>query len=133
MIADAVAADLAKKLFGGLVSGGSGSGVFGTVLSGVGSIFGFADGGIAANGRPVSLPRFAGGGISNTAAIFGEAGPEAAVPLPDGRRIPVEMKGGGNTIIVNVNGSNNAPDVRRAAGQGAREALGMLNGAQRYA
>jgi len=31
------------------------------------------------------------GGISDVAAIFGEAGPEAAVPLPDGRRIPVDL------------------------------------------
>jgi hypothetical protein len=29
-----------------------------------------------------------------SAAIFsGEAGPEAAMPLPDGRRIPVESQG----------------------------------------
>ena len=132
MIADAVAADLAKSLFGDLAKGGSGDGVAGGLLKTVGGWFGFADGGIAANGRP--LARFAGGGVSNTAAIFGEAGPEAAVPLPDGRSIPVTMKGGGgNTYVVNVNGSNNAPDVRRAAGQGMREALGMMNGAKRYA
>ena len=134
MIADAVAADLAKSLFGDLAKGGSGDGVAGGLLKTVGGWFGFADGGIAANGRPVPLARFAGGGVSNTAAIFGEAGPEAAVPLPDGRSIPVTMKGGGgNTYVVNVNGSNNAPDVRRAAGQGMREALGMMNGAKRYA
>lgn len=133
MIADAVSADLAKYLFGDLVKGGSGSGVAGGLLSGIGKIFGFADGGIAAYGKPVPLPRFAAGGVSNSAAIFGDAGPEAAVPLPDGRSIPVTMKGGGNTIIVNVSGNNNAPDVRRAAGQGAREALGLLSGAQRYA
>ena len=132
MIADAVAADLAKSLSGDLAKGGSGDGVAGGLLKTVGGWFGFADGGIAANGRP--LARFAGGGVSNTAAIFGEAGPEAAVPLPDGRSIPVTMKGGGgNTYVVNVNGSNNAPDVRRAAGQGMREALGMMNGAKRYA
>lgn len=34
---------------------------------------------------------YAGGGIANRPSIFGEAGPEAAVPLPDGRRIPVEL------------------------------------------
>jgi hypothetical protein len=39
---------------------------------------------------------------------------------------------GGNTIIVNVSG-NNAPDVRRAAAQGAREGMAMMNGARRYA
>lgn len=36
---------------------------------------------------------FAKGGISNQPAIFGEAGPEAAVPLPDGRSIPVSLTG----------------------------------------
>lgn len=133
MIADAVAADLARPLFGDLVKGGEGSGVFGTVLSGIGELFGFADGGIASHGKPVPMPRFAGGGIANSAAIFGEAGPEAAVPLPDGRRIPVEMRGGsGHTVNVYISGTNNAADVRRAAGQGAREALGLLEGARRY-
>jgi len=34
---------------------------------------------------------YANGGIANTASIFGEAGPEAAVPLPDGRSIPVTL------------------------------------------
>lgn len=132
MIAEAASAQIMKSLFGDLVSGGEGSGFAGDALKLVGSFF--ADGGIAAHGKPVSLPRFAGGGVSNSAAIFGEAGPEAAVPLPDGRSIPVTMKGGGgHTVNVYVSGNNNAPDVRRAAAQGAREALGLLNGARRYA
>ena len=38
------------------------------------------------------LNTFANGGITNEAAIFGEAGWEAAVPLPDGRTIPVTIK-----------------------------------------
>lgn len=43
----------------------------------------------------VNLPQqYARGGISNVPAIFGEAGPEAAVPLPDGRSIPVKWTGG---------------------------------------
>jgi len=47
---------------------------------------------------------FAEGGISNVPAIFGESGPEAAVPLPDGRRIPVELRGntGGGESVVRV-------------------------------
>lgn len=56
------------------------------------NLFGFANGGIASHGRPVSLPKFAGGGVARSASIFGEAGPEAAVPLPDGRRIPVDLR-----------------------------------------
>jgi hypothetical protein len=69
-----------QSLVGGLFGGGS-----------ISKVFGFANGGIAANGKP--LPTFARGGVSRSAAIFGEAGPEAAVPLPDGRSIPVKFIG----------------------------------------
>jgi TP901 family phage tail tape measure protein len=42
--------------------------------------------------RPENLYKpFAKGGIAHTASIFGEAGAEAAVPLPDGRTIPVTL------------------------------------------
>lgn len=68
-------------LFGGGASGGFGA---------IGKIFGLAEGGVVARGKP--LKTFARGGVSNTAAVFGEAGPEAAVPLPDGRRIPVDLR-----------------------------------------
>lgn len=34
---------------------------------------------------------YARGGIADTPSIFGEAGPEAAVPLPDGKTIPVTI------------------------------------------
>ena len=70
---------------GGAIGGSAGGG---SLLS----LFGFADGGVAAGGAPRALPRFASGGVSKSAAIFGEAGPEAAVPLPDGRRIPVDLR-----------------------------------------
>ena len=88
------AAFLGSGPLGGLFGGGAG--ILGSIF---GAIFPFAEGGIAANGRPVPLPRFAKGGVSRSAAIFGEAGPEAAVPLPDGRRIPVDLR---------------APDIGRA-------------------
>lgn len=93
-----------NSLFDGGGGAGSGGGILGGLFAGIGSIFGFKDGGVAARGKP--LKRFANGGTSNTAAIFGEAGPEAAVPLPDGRRIPVDLrtsgipnKGGGQETI----------------------------------
>jgi hypothetical protein len=35
----------------------------------------------------------ADGGITKGPSIAGEAGPEAIVPLPNGRSIPVEMQG----------------------------------------
>lgn len=122
MIANAVAADLAKKLFGGLADNGStsGSGLAGSALNWIGSLFG----GARAEGGPVT------GGVPY---LVGERGPEMFVPQGNGSIVPNKvMKGGGHTIIINVNGSNNAPDVRRAAGQGAREALGLFDGARRY-
>lgn len=96
-------------LFGGLLGGMGGGGGIGGMI---GKLFGFRDGGVARNGMPVSggrpLKRFARGGVSDTAAIFGEAGAEAAVPLPDGRTIPVTLsaprvpqgRGGHETIRV---------------------------------
>ncbi|XNY07051.1 tape measure protein [Sinorhizobium meliloti] len=84
----AQAAILGKGPFGAPGGGGSG-GLLGGLL---GAIFPFAKGGIAAHGRPQPLKKFARGGVSRSAAIFGEAGPEAAVPLPDGRSIPVKFQ-----------------------------------------
>lgn len=99
MAADAAAAGLAKKLFAGSKDS-EGNIDFGKVVTSFFGLFGFAEGGIAAYGKPVALPTFAHGGVSRTAAIFGEAGPEAAVPLPDGRSIPVKMQGGGGDITI---------------------------------
>lgn len=92
-------------------------------------LFGFAKGGIAANGKPVPLPRYANGGISRSAAIFGEAGPEAAVPLPDGRRIPVDLRvpqgmsgqgGGDSTVQVVLSPDLEARILEQAAGQSVK-------------
>jgi len=74
--------------------------------------FGFAMGGVMTGSGPLKLRRYAGGGIASSPqlAMFGEGSrPEAYVPLPDGRTIPVTMKGGGvGNVVVNVdaNGSN---------------------------
>lgn len=71
---------------------GGGAGASGGLLGGIGKLFGFAKGGVMTSQGPRQLQRYASGGVSSKAAIFGEAGPEAAVPLPDGRRIPVDLK-----------------------------------------
>lgn len=42
----------------------------------------------------VNLPGMASGGITNGLTLAGEAGPEAVVPLPGGRSIPVQWTGG---------------------------------------
>jgi lambda family phage tail tape measure protein len=138
MIAEAVAADLARRLFGDLVKGGSGSGLAGGFLSSIGGMLGLANGGIVGSGGISAYS----GSVVNSPTLFpfasgiglmGEAGAEAILPLKRGRDGKLGVSsGGGPTINVYVSG-NNAPDVRRAAGQGAREALGIMNGATRYA
>lgn len=78
----------------GGASGGIG-GLLGSVFS---SLFG---GGLGRSAQasslfsPGAVGLFAKGGVSNQPAIFAEAGTEAAVPLPDGRRIPVDLRGAG--------------------------------------
>ena len=119
---DRVADRLLDSAFDSLFGGGSGRGggfgnLFGSILAPFsgqaaiargGGIGLYAAGGVHTAGGPRQLPRFSRGGISNRAAIFGEAGPEAAVPLPDGRRIPVDLditgrgRGGGGREVVEV-------------------------------
>lgn len=82
--------------------------------------FGFAAGGIMTGNGPMRLKRYANGGIASSPqlAMFGEGSrPEAYVPLPDGRTIPVTMKNGGAAnVVVNVDASGssvqgNQPDA----------------------
>ena len=60
------------------------------------------------------LGAYAGGGVTNKPSIFGEAGWEAAVPLPDGRTIPVTLKMPDlptNTSMASVSNNNNSKDL----------------------
>jgi hypothetical protein len=54
----------------------------------------------AANKTKSWMNGYAKGGIANTPSIFGEAGAEAAVPLPDGRSIPVTLYNSANDSSV---------------------------------
>ena len=69
-------------------------------------VFGFASGGVMTSAGPTSLRTYASGGIANSPqlALFGEGSrPEAYVPLPDGRSIPVTMSGaGGGGDVFNI-------------------------------
>lgn len=71
-----------------------------------GSVSGlFAGGGVMTPGGPLPLHSYARGGIASSAqvAIFGEGSMnEAFVPLPDGRRIPVNMGGGLQALVSGV-------------------------------
>lgn len=91
------------------------------ITSGLNGLFGFADGGIMSGDGPLPLRKYAGGGIASSPqlAMFGEGSmPEAYVPLPDGRRIPVAMKGGGGGTNVTVNVDASGSQVQGNSGQG---------------
>ena len=68
----------------------------------------FAGGGVMTEMGPMPLKKYARGGIATgpQMALYGEGSQnEAYVPLPDGRRIPVAMQGGGGgstSVVVNV-------------------------------
>lgn len=96
-------------------------------------------GGIMTSRGPLRLNRYASGGVARGAqmAIFGEgSGPEAYVPLPDGRAIPVNINGarGGATHVVapNITIHNNIPagmsaeDTNRTAATFARKTSEMI-------
>lgn len=125
---------------GGIFGGGgaavaspiAGTSSAGLPFGGLGGNFAFADGGIMTKDGPVPLRKYATGGIANSPqmALFGEGStPEAFVPLPDGRRIPVAMEGGGgsNNVVVNVNVTNNgAATEQTQADNEQKKQLGLL-------
>ena len=82
---------------------------------------GFALGGVMSKDGPMPLKTYARGGIANSPqlAMFGEGSkPEAYVPLPDGRRIPVAMQGGGGgNTTVNVSVDAKGTSVQGNSGQ----------------
>jgi hypothetical protein len=93
----------------------------------------FADGGIMTSRGAVPLRKYAGGGVANTPqmALFGEGTkPEAYVPLPDGRSIPVTVKGGNDggvnvSMTVNIQGGKESSSVE-ASKQTGKELGNMI-------
>lgn len=138
MIAQAAAAQLGKLLFGDLDKTGNLSGLAGKGLDWLSGLFSFEKGGIMTSAGAVPLHKYAMGGIANSPqlAMFGEGRtPEAYVPLPDGRRIPVHMQGGGGGSLhqtLNFYGQAEPAQVKRAAASGGRSVLALQNGARRY-
>lgn len=87
---------LAMSMSSMMNSLGGGSGMLEPAMEAAASYF-FKDGGIMTNAGSMSLRKYANGGIANKPqlAMFGEGSqPEAYVPLPDGRSIPVSLSGG---------------------------------------
>lgn len=109
--------------FGGLFSNPAGAlSVYGQPVGGVYPQF--ASGGIMSPSGPLPLNRYSSGGIADRPqlALFGEGRMnEAFVPVPDGRRIPVDMRGGGSgagvvysttfNVTVNVPNTNASPQT----------------------
>lgn len=109
-----IAAGISQIKEGGTsnVLGGIGS-VLMSLGGAVGGFAGFlkgANGGVAGGGwKPFPVTAFANGGMVNgpTLGLVGEGKyNEAIVPLPDGRSIPVQMKGGGGGLREAMSGSN---------------------------
>jgi len=139
MIAEAVAADLGKRLFGDLAKGGIGDGLLGGAFKLLGGLLPNADGGVY---RSPSLSRFSGQIVTSPrlfafaagAGVMGEAGPEAILPLSRGSDGKLGVRGGGSTsVTVNIHGVTNAAELRRAGGQVGREVLAAISRAQRFA
>lgn len=113
--------------FGGIFKnlGSSLMSILGNVGGGLLSIFGFANGGIATGGFRSAA--YANGGVVKrpTVGLIGEGKyNEAVVPLPDGKKIPVDMGGMNNTnqnnsVVVNISSdgktqsNGNIPDMEK--------------------
>lgn len=121
LIAMTVKAFIFKAIMGTLGGGTSipsGEGGGGGIVDMSAPGYKFAKGGImgSSGSQSLGLKKYANGGIANSPqlALFGEGStPEAYVPLPDGRTIPVTMKSGGgssNTQVNIINQSGNQVD-----------------------
>jgi len=149
MVADALAAQLAKKMFGDFDKTGSIGGWIGGLLD----IFGRTKGGVSAasvypgfaDGAPFrkgNVIPFASGGIVSSPTLFpmargtglmGEAGPEAVMPLkrlPNGK-LGVQADGGGRGVVLNINisGVQDARGIREAGNHAAARVGSALQAA----
>lgn len=124
MASQAIAADIGNFLLGDKAKGGSNTGW-------LGSLFGFANGGVFAGGQ---VTKFADGGILNSATPFtfggrmgvaGEAGPEGVLPLRRGRdgRLGVTAQGvGGVTNVYHIAAGVNRGELMAAMQMAAQTA-----------
>lgn len=136
-----VRAAMAKAITGiadfgaGLFGSGSGAttttagGAADSVSEGASDVAYAANGGIMSSRGMLPLNKYARGGIATSpqVAVFGEgAMNEAYVPLPDGRAIPVNMKGsnGGTNVSVVVNMADGSTSIQGDQAKG--QTLGKL-------
>jgi hypothetical protein len=120
---------IAGSVVGNMILPGAGGMIGGQIGAMVGARAsqGFANGGVMTSEGPMPLKMYARGGIANSPqlAMFGEGSkPEAYVPLPDGRSIPVTMQGSGgnvNNISVNVAVDNKGNSQTSTGGTNSEE------------
>lgn len=139
-----------KEFNSGSSGGQGGTGLLDSLVGLFGSAVG-GFGGAAANGNAYNMGNvvpFATGGIVTRPTLFGmsggrtglmgEAGPEAVVPLSKiNGKLGIKAEGMGGSTSYTVNQVFNVQNgdertMKKAAGQGARDVLGMAGGAQRY-
>lgn len=92
------------------------SGDVNALVDAIAGAINFADGGVMTVGGALDLHRYAGGGIARQPqlALFGEGRlPEAFVPLPDGRTIPVTVTAPASGSVA---GEPDSGAARRTAG-----------------
>lgn len=126
MVTGTIALGVLGGIFGGPMGaaiGGALGGFLGEKLGGlIGSLFDDKKPAAATPRIPTEpAKKFALGGITKETAIFGEQGPEAAVPLPDGRTIPVTLK------MAKVGGvDTTAPTGKAAANKSAGDTFASM-------
>ncbi len=122
IIRQQVIAPIAGAIGGAFAGGGVDANSAGGAYGSPGVSFA-ANGGVMTAKGMTKLNTYARGGIANSPqlAVFGEGSrPEAYVPLPDGRNIPVKMDGGAGGCNVNVvvNMSDGSSDSKSSSEQG---------------
>lgn len=119
-------ADLARSILSDLARIALRAAIIQPIVQAIGGMFPslglkFAMGGVMTEDGAMPLKRYAAGGIARSPqlAMFGEGSqPEAFVPLPDGRRIPVAMQGGSaGATTVNVSVDATGSQVQGDAGK----------------
>ena len=128
MVADAVAADLANKLFGSAV-GGTGDGWLGAAASWAGSFFG----GGKAIGGPVMAGKLYEVGENNRPETFMSGGKQYLIPGNSGSISPNGGNSTSNTINISLPNVTNAKEARQARAELSRTITGAISTAQRYA
>lgn len=132
---------MASNLYSGLFGGASGGGLLSGLVGSIGGLFGFADGGVMpagtlsaySNGVYSSPTYFSMTGVQRFAkgGVFGEAGPEAIMPLttlPNGR-LGVAATGMGGDVQINIiNSTGEKVSTRQSNSTGGGKTIDVMIG-----